>query len=373
MDSIDFKKLISEVNRIGRELPAVLHQLPVLPERELEYREGAYGVTELLSCPVKAEIRRELKEAGVELPVESQEIEDGFLYENLVKLALASLYGEKFTPEKLLSYDLEVDGEVFKIDGHLDCFLEFDDKVVGIELKHTNLNFDNELTDKPPQLIVLPPNDRSRINLNYRYYKQVQIQRHLLEKLYPHKKVETYLMVKTQLRTKYKLGKTTVVLPVTESVTEEELKNLCRLFRTEKKPRARWECKLCAYREHGYCSGHEETVEAEELTEDRSELVTSLLSRRKELLAELKMIEDQLKKLISGSVTWNGQQVGWIEKVSYTYDLPKLSKLLKAKGLKAADYFQVKTAKIKELEELLGDEIETVREKKLKKRFVLPR
>lgn len=371
--SIKFEKLVKEVNRIGRELPSILNQLPELPERELEYREGAYGITELLSCPIKAEIRRELKESGVELEVESQEIEDGFLYENLVKLALASLYGSKFTPEKLLSYDLEVDGEVFKIDGHLDCFIELEDRVIGIEVKNTTLTFDNKTTGKPSQLVILPPNDRSSININYRYYLQAKIQRHLLEKLYPDKRVETYLLVKTQLRTKYRLGKTTIVLPVTESITEEELINLCRLFKTERKPRAPWECSLCIYKEKGYCTGHKETATARELVEDRSEQVEELLCRRKELLSELKQVEEQLKKLISGELLWNGQKVGWVKTVSYTYDLPKLSKLLKAKGLKAADYFQVKTAKIKELEKLLGDEIETVREKKLKKRFVLPR
>ena len=180
-------------------------------------------------------------------------------------------------------------------------------------------------------------------------------------------------MVKTQLRTKYKLGKTTVILPVTESITEEELKNVCTLFLTDKRPRAGWECKLCSYKKHGYCSGKKETTSVEELTEDRTELVTSLLSRRKELLTELKSIEEQLKKLISGSLTYDGQEVGWVARVSYTYDLPKLAKLIKSKGLKAVDYFQVKSGKIKELEQLLGDEIETVRKKVEKKRFVLPK
>ena len=114
------KQVVADVNEIGRNLPAVLKQLPELPERNLEYRKGAYGITELLSCPIKAEIRRKLQEAGIELPVESQEIEDGFLYENLVKLALAKRFGDRFEPEKVLPLDLQLDdGRIFKIDGHL--------------------------------------------------------------------------------------------------------------------------------------------------------------------------------------------------------------------------------------------------------------
>ena len=371
----ELKQVVTDINEIGRNLPAVLKQLPELPERNLEYREGAYGITELLSCPIKAEIRRELQEAGMELPVESQEVEDGFLYENLVKLALAKRFGDRFEPEKVLPLDLQLDdGRVFKIDGHLDCFVAYDDgTVVGVEVKHTNLNFDNELTGKPPQVIVLDPNDRSGININYRYFLQAKLQRYCLQKLYPDRKVETYLLVKTQLRTKYKLGKTTIILPVTESVTEEELRNLCSLFLTEKKPRTGWECQLCIYRENGYCSGHKETAEVEELVEDRTELISSLLTRRKELLAELKMVEDQLKKLISEPMEWNGQKIGWLPKVSYTYNLPLLAELIKKKGLKAADYFQVKSAKVKELEKVLGDEIEKARKMEEKKRFVLPR
>jgi len=371
----ELEGIVKEVNSIGRSLPSILRELPVLPERELEYREGAYGITELLSCPIKAEIRRELEKEGVELEIESQEIEDGFLYENLVKLALAKRFGEKFEAEKTLPFDLEVEGKEFKIDGHLDCFVTYDDDtVVGIEVKHTNLSFDNELTGKPPQVIVLDSNDRRRININYRYFLQAKIQRFILQKLYPDKRIETYLLVKTQLRTKYRLGKTTIILPVTESVTEEELKNLCKLFLTEKKPRAGWECKLCTYKEKGYCSGHKEVKEVEELVEDNTELIYSLLERRKELLAEIKSIEEQLRKLLSGrKVTWNGQEVGWVRKVSYTYNLPLLAELIKRKGLKAVDYFQVKSAKVKELEKLLGDEIEKARKKEEKERFVLPR
>ena len=371
----ELKELVKDVNQIGRELPQLVRELPVLPKRELQYREGAYGITELLSCPIKAEIRRELEKAGIELEMECQEIEDGFLYENLVKLSLAKKFGEKFEAEKTLPLDIQVDGEVFKIDGHLDCFVDYDeDVVVGIEVKHTNLNFDNELTGKPPQVIVLDPNDRRRINVNYRYFLQTKIQRFILQNLYPDKNVETYLLVKTQLRTRYRLGKTTIILPVTESVTEEELKNLCRLFMTDKRPRAGWECKLCVYREKGYCTGHDEVSEVEELTEDNTELIYSLLERRKELLQELKSVEEQLKKLLSGkTVRWNGQEVGWVKKVSYTYNLPLLAELIKKKGLKAVDYFQVKSSKIKELEKLLGEEIEKARERVEKERFVLPR
>ena len=368
----ELKQIVREVNEIGRNLPSILKQLPELPERDLQYRKGAYGITELLSCPIKAELRRELKESGIELEIESQEIEDGFLYENLVKLALAKRFGDRFTPEKELPFDLDVDGEVFRIDGHLDCFIELEDRVIGIEVKHTNLNFDNELTGRPPQVIVLDPNDRSRINVNYRYFQQVKIQRYLLQKLYPDKKIETYLLIKTQLRTKYKLGKTTIILPVTEKITEEGLKNLCRLFKLEKKPRAGWECKLCVYKEKGYCSGHKEVAEVEELVEDRTKLIDSLLTRRKEILAELKMIEDQLKNLISGEIEWNGQKIGWLPKVSYTYNLPLLAELIKKRGLKAADYFQVKSAKVKELEKILGADIEKARKREEKKRFVLP-
>jgi len=45
----ELKELVKDVNEIGRELPQLVRELPVLPKRELQYREGAYGITELLS------------------------------------------------------------------------------------------------------------------------------------------------------------------------------------------------------------------------------------------------------------------------------------------------------------------------------------
>jgi len=373
------ERVIPEVNRIGRELPTLLRELPELPERELEYREGAYGITELLSCPIKAEIRRKLQREGIELPVESQEIEDGFLYENLFKIALKKLYGDKFIPEQTLSYDLELsDGSLFLIDGHLDCFLELEGKVVGIELKHTNLTINSNLIDRPEQVIAVRERELRNYSIPYKYVLQSRIQKFLLEELYPEKEVEHYLVVKTQLKTKNKLGKTTIIVQIENSIAKEELVRIAEEFKNNPAPRAGWECSYCSYKTHGYCNGAEVKGVAE-LEQDTTNKVAELLARRKELLdknrellAEIKTVEEQIRKLVKGAVEINGQKVGWVEQVYYTYDLPALSKLLKEEGLKAVDYFQLKSAKVKELEKLLGDKIETVRKKQVRRKFVLP-
>lgn len=353
--------------RFAEEFESIARELSQLARegRELSYRDGAIGITELISCPKKAELRRQYPD----LEIQSVEIDDGFFFEKAVKTVLARKFGDRFEEEKVLPYER---GD-FLIDGHLDCCIHYDDEtVVGLELKHTVLMFDNESLERPEPLIVLQPGSRN-IRVNYKYALQARIQKTLLQKMYPDKNVEMYLFIKTSLRTRRRMGKTLIAVPVTKGITEEELDELIRLFREDRRPRAGWECKYCIYKSHGLCEGCDDFREI--VTVDNGEEILNLLERRRELLAELKMIEDQLKSLISEPIEINGQKIGWLPKVTYKYNLPLLVDLIRQRGLRAVDYLQVIPAKVKKLEEILGEDIERARTKQVKERgrFVLPK
>ncbi|WP_457569175.1 hypothetical protein [Desulfurobacterium sp.] len=332
--------------------------------RSLEYRDGAIGITELISCPIKAELRRQYPDLETEMSIE---INDGFFFEKAVKTVLKSKYKERFKEEKVLPF--EKDG--FLIDGHLDCFIDYDDEtVVGIELKNTVLTFDNQTPGKPEPLIIVNNKER-KINVNHKYILQARIQRYLLNRMFPDRKVETYLFIKTNIRTKFKMGKSLLVVPITSAITDEEMSNLIEAFRKEKKPRSSWECHYCIYKKHGLCEGQEEAVQI--IAPSNEEEIKILIEKRNDLLRELQMVEEQLKKIVNGTFIYNGGEYGWKEVSYYEWDNVKLSKILKEEGLKASDYFMVKGTKIKELEATLGNKLNLARTKKTKLRFILPK
>ena len=301
-------KFLQEFQRVSEELSNLARE-----GRELSYSDGAIGITELISCPRKARFRRQYPE----LSANSVAIDDGFFFEKAVKEVLKRLYGDRFEEEKVLESKLLIEGQELKIEGHLDCFIDYDDEtVVAIELKNTVMSFDNQTVGRPEGLIVVDEN--RNITVNYKYILQARIQKLLLEQMYPNRKVESYLFIKTNLRTKTKVSKSLLVVPVRESISPDYLLELGRKFLTDDRPRAGWECSYCIYREHGLCEGEDSYTEI--LKYDNGEQIRELLLRLDELESEKGMLIEQLKSLINGTVEWKGKQIGWtdVERLEWT-------------------------------------------------------
>lgn len=348
MDTL-FENIIEDVN--FQEISDIMKNL-VKDGRELNYQKGEIGITTLISCPRKYK----LKQIHGYPQVDSLLIEDGFLFEKVFKAALKKKYGDKFKEELELPY--ECDG--LKIRGHLDCFVEFPNTVVGIELKHTLTELAPNIKNEPPKIIVLDP-DNPEIKLNPKYILQSRIERYLLEKLYPNKKVKHYLFVKTTLKGAWRYFKTYIILPIRKSISDEEFKELIRHFKECDYPLDPSECKYCPYKSMNLCKGYNTIIQSETDLTPTPEL-EELLQRRENLIAELETVEDAIKKILKDKkVVWNGKTIGRVTYTGFSYDVKELSKILYKKGYSPLNFLQIKPHKIKELEELLGAEIEKVR------------
>ena len=317
--------------------------------RELEYSEGAVGITALLYCPIKHELRQK----HPEVQADAVEIDDGYVWEQQVKGVLEELFGKSFEEEKVL--ELEVEG--LKIEGHLDTFVEFEDRVVGIELK----------APKWIPLKAFPPEEEIKGNLlidrehkyakvNDIYVLQARIQKYLLQRLYPDKKVEQYIFLKGMAEWKRWRKKLYVVYPVYEAVSEEELKELVRKFKEDKSPRFPTECEsYCEYYRQGLCKGREFKFEgAKDLSEIDGE-IKELLKEYRTLEGELKTVEAQLKKKIKGSIRVGNKVIGWVEREVIVLDEREVLKRLPPEEI--PEHFQLNWRKKKDLLERFGEEV----------------
>lgn len=345
-------------------------------DRDIKYEENSYGITEILSCPKKAKLRR----AGIEVPIEKFEIADGFIFEFLVKALFLKMFGrEKIEFEKDLIYPVES----IKIHGHLDVFVNLsENEKVGVEIKNTVLQFDNKTFKEPEPLIVLSERnkeDLKRININPKYLLQAKIQKFILERLYPDSNIRQFLLIKTNLKTKWKFGKSLILFEVVNPIEEDRLKRIVKRFLEVEKPRAVWECKICPYKLYGHCDGFEideiiedDSLVLEELEEINKEVIEELVARRDELVKELKTIEDEIKKRVKGKLKIGNKEIGWVEEIKYEWNPKVVNKILKEKGIKDRDkFFQLKPSKIKELEKILGSDIKRARQEKVVKKFKL--
>jgi len=374
------KNFYKKLNEIYKNDPTKLRKIFEKIERELEYAENSYGITEIISCPVKAKLRRQ----GIEVEVKNMEIADGFGFENMFKLAVMEFFGlDKVEPEKLLEYEIELDnGEKFKINGHLDIFIDLreeQNKIIGLELKDTILHFDNFEFGDPPPFKFINPNEGYKFNISSKYILQAKIQRKILEYMYPGVDIETYLIIKTNLRTKSKLRKSILIYPITESISDEQLKEIVKYFVENEKPRLVYECKLCPYKQEGYCKGYDieelendKSIQLEDLNQSKEQYVYELLEKRENLLKELKQVEEQIKKSINGTINFKGKEVGWVESVKREYNIRLINKILRDKGVpvqKRAEFFIFNWRKLDELKKLLDEEEmkRVVSEKKIKK------
>jgi len=359
-------KLFKEISELGIDLE----------ERKLSYRDNSYGITEIISCPIKARLRRE----GKEPKIEKFEIADGFIFETIVKFLMVKIFGkEKVEFEKLLQYDLTLDDRTqFKIDGHLDVFINYsEDTKIGLEIKNTVLQFDNILYNSPPPLIILNPDEIKRINISPKYILQASIQKFILEKMYPGKNIKQYLLIKTNLKTRWKLGKSIILYPVVYTISEDKLKEICYRFKNCQKPRAVWECKVCSYKDERYCSGftdekinNDTSLEIEEIKNINDELIIELLDRKEELEKEIRTINEELKKRINGQINYKGKTLGWVDEEKEKINPAALNKLLKEKGIKnRSQYFIVNPYKKQELKKILKEDYDKIVIKEKRKKF----
>ncbi len=324
--------------------------------RELSYSDGAVGITALLDCPLKHELRQK----HPDLQADAVEIDDGFVWEKQVKEALEEMFGKSFEEEKVLA--MEIEG--LKIEGHLDTFVEFEDRVVGIELKAPKwIPLTCVPEEEKMQGNLLIDRERKYTRVNDLYITQARIQRFLLERLYPGKKEEQFIFLKGMAECRGWRKKLYIVYPVEESISEEELKEMVRKFKEDKSPRFPTECEsYCEYYRQGLCEGREFAFE-DRSYEEQSVEVKNLLKQYRELQGELKTVEAELKKKLKGSILLGNRKIGWVEREVVEIDIDKLLK--KIPPSKAEEYLQVKWQKKREIEERFPS---AVKEKK-KERF----
>jgi len=335
--------------------------------RELSYSDGAVGISSLLYCPIKWELRQK----HPDLRADSLEIEDGYLFEREFKAVLKEMFGENFEEEKVLP--LEIEG--VKIEGHLDAFIELESKVVGVELKHTKMTFVSERfpyrnLDEVPKVVF---DEDCTVYLPKHYLTQAGMQKFILQKLYPDKEVEQYLFVKTLLKVNGRHKKCYVVREVS-AVSEEEFKEIVRKFREERVPRYPWECSYCVFKDAGLCPGVE--WKGEERKSSLSEEARELLVRYQKLSEEIKEVRSLLRKEISGPAEWNGKTIGWVEKKKQKWDSRKVAEVLRQKEIPLEDFFSLDWRKYRQLEKTLKQvgvdpDAEGLREIEVSRDFVL--
>lgn len=307
--------------------------------RELNYTEGAIGITALLHCPLKWELSQKY-----DIETSAVEIDDGFVWEKQVKESLRELYGEAFKEE----FDLITEIGEYKLHGHLDCFVEDGNTVIGIELKAPKtLLFKEPYTDKETIFY-----DDGRVVHNDIYLTQAKIEKLLLKKLFPEKEVKVYLFYKALCKSGTWSRKLYVVSEVRDEITEEELLRLVERFHTNKSPRYPNECtQYCEFYRQGLCEGKEFREEQEVADKE----LYDLIKHYRALESDLRMLSAQLKRKLKGSIVIGGKELGWIRRKTIEVDKDKLMELLNKEELK--NYLVVDWRKKDELIERFGNHI----------------
>ncbi len=335
---IDWKEVINKIRQETKE------------GRELEYKEEEIGVTALLYCPLKHELRK--KYPGVSSS--AVEIDDGFVWEKQVKSVLQKLYNGHFIEEYELTY--KHNGQ--KVRGHLDCVVKTPSAIVGIELKSPKMLLFREVPPKEELIdgVFLIDEDNRYALHNKVYETQALIQKLILSLHFPDKEVKQYLFYKA-LCVKGSWSKKLYVLsPVKKSITENELKELLEKFATDKSPRFPGECEVyCEFFREGLCPGkpfsYEESTQYQELPKD----VVNLLKEYRALESNMKAIEYQLKKQLKGSIQFGNKEIGWVPKKTLKLDEAKILTSLPTSELK--NYFMLKWNKKEELVNKFGKNI----------------
>jgi len=229
------KKLKEAIQKMRRDL---------IEKRSLSYEEGSVGITSLIYCPKKVELKRKYPD----LRSESNAIDDGYMFENTFEPYLEKVFDGRV--EKDADIPFEIDG--FKITGHPDFVIDAGDRIIILEFKAPIFFFVNEDLEIPDDGFVVDRN--KKVNISESYILQTKIQKFITEKYYK-KPVEAYLFLKTILQdATRRMQKVYVLRPVDEEITEEELKELVRKFKEDKSPRYHWECYYCIYAKEEKCT-----------------------------------------------------------------------------------------------------------------------
>ena len=320
--------------------------------RELCYSPGAIGITALLYCPKKWELRQkhpEVQATGVE-------IDDGFIWEKQVKEVLKEIFPDGFEEEKTLKFEMEG----VKLEGHLDAFIELEDKVIGIELKSPKYILLKEFPETQDDVLF---DDGKIVFMNDIYVLQARIQYFLLKKLYPHKEVEQYIFAKALCRKGNLSKKFYVVYRVKEPVSEEELRQLIKRFKEDKSPRFPKECEYyCEFYRQKLCSGEEFRGKSNDMGSSH-ENVKELLKTYRQLQSDLKNLELQLKKSLRGSLKVGNREIGWVKKKVIKLNTSKILNLLPRDRI--PQFFQLKSGAAERLIQIFGKEIVEKEEEKL--------
>ncbi len=326
--------------------------------RELSYGEGEIGITSLLSCPLKAKLRKE----HPDISASAVEIDDGYLWEQQVKSALSEVFGGKFEDEK----DLVDEVEGLKIRGHLDCFIELEDKVIGIELKSPKAVLLKKFPEDESLIdgVFLIDEEGEYIVHNPLYYTQAKIQKHILKKMYPDKEVEQFLFYKAPVRRGRFEKKLYILAPVKEDITEEEYKELARKFKEDKSPRYPNECtSYCEFYRAGVCEGKEFSYEDKD-SSGLDQETKELLREYRELQSQLKTLETLLRKKLKGSVKFGGREIGWVPKKTIKLKEDRVAFLLPPERI--PEFFTVKWNRKEELIKEFGEEVvEEIKEERV--------
>jgi len=213
-------------------------------DRKLMYQEGALGITALLYCPIKQELREEYPE----VVAESADVDDGLIFEKEVKESLKELYGDKVMEE----FDLMAKVGNQLIHGHLDALVVNDDELVGIEIKAPRkLLVKRGVTIPKDKKIIY--DDGSLFLHSETYLKQARIQKAILQRMFKDKKVKVFLFYKTLIGENGKTRRAFVVYEVGTPATIEEIEELVRAFHEIKEPRYDWECDYCEFGKRRLC------------------------------------------------------------------------------------------------------------------------
>lgn len=203
--------------------------------RDLNYTEGSIGITSLLYCPLKVEYKRKYPD----LKKKDIAIDDGFIFENTFEPYLEKVFNGSVVKDADIPF--EIDG--FKITGHPDFLIEEDGRLIILEFKAPIfVSVDGEL---PEEELIL--DTEGLIKVSEGYIKQVKFQKFIVRQYYG-KEVEGYLFIKTTIQDRRrKMRKIFALKPVVEEFTEDDIRQIIREFREEKRPRYDWECKYCPY------------------------------------------------------------------------------------------------------------------------------
>lgn len=309
----------------------------VVENRKLFYDENEVGITSLLQCPYKAEMRRRYPE----IRVEAAAIDDGFRFESSIKSACQSLFKGRVIEEMELPY--EAHGQ--KIRGHLDLVIEGDKEVIGFELKVPQLILLRRMPEREcfeTSLIFDKEGEDRYIIVNPTYKLQAKIEKFLLQRLFD-KPVRLFLFQSGLCKFGSILRKFYTFYEV-EAISKEELDALILRFQKDKTPRFHGECDYyCSY--NLVCDFKEEVQNVQAVYDFSEDPVLKesleLYKRYCELKENMRCIEKMLRKNLSGSLRIGGKEIGWVEKEQVEYDIDVVVEFLKQKNMPLREFLNV--------------------------------